>query len=139
VATLDRRPRHFWSRSGWYLRNHAIGAELGSRSQDDDVGRQEYAARVLTAMRCQLIHRPDDVAPVLIGPAGLVLEVISGATTNAVQHLLERLGERWFVSQRARDELAARTALAASWVGTFLDSEAVQWFSYDLDHDTPRP
>lgn len=116
----------------------ALQVDLGSRRRDE-LDRQAYELRVLAAMHSQLVHRPSDLAPVLVGPAGLVLQVISGATTNAVQQLAERLGERRFVSEGARDELAHLAALAACWVGTFLASQAVQWFSYDLDHDIPRP
>jgi hypothetical protein len=78
-------------------------------------------------------------APVLVGPAPLVLQVISGATTNAVQNLAELVGHRRLATAADRSQLIDRALIASAWVRTLCDSEALQWFSFDPQVDPTRP
>jgi hypothetical protein len=102
---------------------------------EDAVDRRQYDLRVLAAMGDQLASN----APVLLGPTRLVLELVSGATTHAVQTLAERLGQRRLATAHERKQLLRDAALAAAWVETLCDTQAVQWFSFDPDFDLPRP
>ena len=103
--------------------------------REDETDRSAYNVRVLAAMRDHV----DSDAPVLVGPAPLVLQIIAGATTNAVQNLAELVGHRRLATAADRSQLIDRALVASAWVRTLCDSEALQWFSFDPQVDPTRP
>jgi hypothetical protein len=92
--------------------------------------------RLLRRMRARLPDRAG--APyALVGPAGLVLELVHGCLTDAVCALAGRLADSpWPAWSPA---LAAEAAAAGAWIATALDCRAVDGFCFDTGVDPAHP
>jgi hypothetical protein len=99
---------------------------------------RRYEVRVLDALRSQVADSLASTGkPVLCGPTALVLDLVAGAAHDAVMLLAAELDAKPFdVTSRERLRHAAATATA--WITTYVDSRAVQWFTFDPDDGTPR-
>jgi hypothetical protein len=87
--------------------------------------------RLLRRMRAPLVDRPG--APcALVGPAGLVLEVVHACLAEAVRALAQRLGES------SPSDWPAAAATAGAWIATALDCAAVDGFCFETGVDPPH-
>jgi hypothetical protein len=91
--------------------------------------------RLLRRMRAPLPDRA--AAPfALVGPAGLVLELVHGCLADAVRALTRRLEQSpWPAWSPA---LAAEAAAAGAWIATALDCRAVDGFCFETGIDPPH-
>jgi hypothetical protein len=92
--------------------------------------------RLLARMRAALPDRA--AAPfALVGPAGLVLELVHGCLAEAVRGLAQRLEQSpWPAWSPA---LAAEAAAAGAWIATALDCRAVDGFCFETGVDPAHP
>jgi len=92
--------------------------------------------RLLRRMRAPLPERGGP-SYALVGPAGLVLELVHGCLADAVRALARRLEESpWPASSPA---LASEAAAAGAWIATALDCRAVDGFSFETGVDPAHP
>jgi hypothetical protein len=88
--------------------------------------------RLLQRMRAPLPARPG--APfALVGPAGLVLELVHGCLVETVRTLAQRLEQSAWPAWPVR--LAGEAATAGAWIATALDCRAVDGFSFETGVD----
>jgi hypothetical protein len=100
-----------------------------------EIARRVYELRVLDAMRRNLEPCRATETPVLFGPGGLVMEIVTGATGDAIAALGETFDAGSHAGADRRDELVRRGRLARAWIATFVDVHAVVSFSFDPEFD----
>jgi hypothetical protein len=120
------------------LRN-VIGREATrSPVDEEEADTRRYEVRALEALQWQMTESlASSGQPALCGPATLVLELVAGAAHDAVQLLAEELDAKP-VDAGSRDRLIRAAATASAWIKTYVDSRAVQGFTFDPDDGTPR-
>lgn len=102
---------------------------------EEELSGSGYALRVLAALRGQL-PTADHAAPVLIvGPAPTISEFVAAAARNAVDDLVELLRESPRTDERAQAALRTAASAVTAWVESYIDCEALGWFSFDSDWD----
>ena len=74
----------------------------------------------------------------MVGPASMISQFIVGAARNAVDDLAERVRTP---VRCCEDEVRLRAALAASnaWLETYIDCEAIEWYTFDPPCDPADP
>jgi hypothetical protein len=112
----------------------ALDARIAALASGEPAGaaRRGEQRRLLRRMRAGLPDR-EDAPPALVGPAGLVLELVDGCLADAVRALAQRLEESpWPAWSPA---LAAEAARAGAWIATALDCRAVDGFCFETGVD----
>lgn len=109
------------------------------RELEHELSKSAYALRILTMLRGQLPtpHHPDPI--MLVGPASMVSGMIAAAARNAVDDLGELIRESPKIDQEAHARLRAAVAAVAAWVETYVDCEAMEWFTFDAPYDPLDP
>jgi hypothetical protein len=82
---------------------------------------------LLDRLRAQLPDHPEPF--VLIGPAGLVLELVRDCLAGAVEALAPQLGPAWSPT------LARAAETAGAWIATGLDGHAVEAYCFEPGAD----
>jgi hypothetical protein len=132
LSEIFERARTLWDaiadseRTG--ARTHPIEQELLKSA---------YAVRLLTMLRGQLTAVDHSEAVTLVGPASTVSGVIAAAARNAVDDLGELIRESPKTGEEAQARLRMAVAAVAAWVETYVDCEALEWFTFD--RRTTRP
>jgi hypothetical protein len=108
-------------------------------SMEQEVSRSAYALRVLGMLRAQLPTVDHDEPVVVVGPASMVSHFIAGAARSAVDDLADLV--RTPVRNRAQGEAKLRAALvaASAWLDTYMECEALEWFTFDPPYDPADP
>jgi hypothetical protein len=124
------------------VQHPSLVAALDARIAALEAGEPATAARrgeqrrLLRRMRTRL---PDRAGPpyALVGPAGLVLELVHGCLADAVRALGQRLADSpWPAWSPA---LAAEAASVGAWIATALDCRAVDGFCFEAGVDPVHP
>jgi hypothetical protein len=106
-------------------------AALAGGAPEDAAARGEER-RLLSRMRAQLPDGPGGWFA-LVGPAGLVAEVVQACVVEAVQALARGLGEG--VPGTWSPELVDHAGGASAWIATALDCRAVEAYCLETDAD----
>jgi hypothetical protein len=90
-------------------------------------------------LRAQLPTVDQDEPVVVVGPASMVSHFIGAAARNAVDDLAELV--RAPVKDDGQAEARLRAALAAvtAWLDTYMECEALEWFTFDPPFDPSDP
>jgi hypothetical protein len=100
--------------------------------EPDTAAERGEERRLLRRMRAQLPPAPG--APfALVGPAGLVLAVVQGCLTEAVDALADGLGDG--LPAAWPPPLAAKAQAAGAWIATALDCRAIDGYCFDAAAD----
>ena len=107
---------------------------------EDELDRIRYEARVLEMVRDQVVGRPDGEAPVAVfGPARIMAELVRGTVRHVAATLGELLQTEPKADAGARAELVGTAAAAMAWTETYVECQAVEWFSFDPAADPAGP
>jgi hypothetical protein len=98
--------------------------------------RRGEQGRLLRRMRARLPD-PGAAPSALVGPAGLVLELVHGCLADAVRALAQRLADSPWPAWSPT--LAADAATAGAWIATALDCRAVDGFCFETGVDPAHP
>jgi hypothetical protein len=116
------------------LEQRSAGRAAGVRA--DELADVDDALRLLARMRAPL--RPGGAAPfVLVGPAGLVLELVDACLADAVARLAQSLGQAGACTSGSA-AFDATLLAAAAWIATALDCRAVDGFCFEPGVDPVR-
>jgi hypothetical protein len=98
-----------------------------------------YALRLRTMLRRQLPTADHPESVTLVGPASTVSDMIAAAARNAVDDLGELIRESPKTGGEAQARLRTAVAAVAAWVETYVDCEALEWFTFDPPYDPADP
>jgi hypothetical protein len=98
---------------------------------EEELSRSAHALHVLSALRGQLPTAQHDAALTIVGPATTISELVAATARNAVDDLAELIRESPKTDERAQTKLREATAAVAAWVKTYIDCEALEWFTFD--------
>jgi hypothetical protein len=111
-------------------RSHAA---LQHTAAGEQLAEVSAALRLLARIRAALPRQA--AAPWrVIGPAGLLLELVDACVADAVARLADRMGERYGGPPRYAS-LSAEFEAAAAWIATALDCAAVDGFCFEPGAD----
>jgi hypothetical protein len=108
------------------------------RTLQHEPSRSAYALRLLSMLRAQLpaIGHGEPVA--IVGPASSISGLIAAAARNAVDELSELIREPQRSDGQSETRLRAAMAATSAWLETYIDCEALEWFTFDPPYD-PDP
>jgi hypothetical protein len=98
----------------------------------DEAAAHEHALRLLGMLRAQIAGERQIS---IVGPTGMVDEVVRGAVRNVVGALADLIGQRDDVADGER--LQETATAAEAWVRTFVDLRAVLAFEFDPQAERP--
>jgi hypothetical protein len=100
-----------------------------------ELSRCAYALRVLGMVRAQLPALDHGDSVVVAGPAPMLADLIASAARNAVDDLGEALREPLATGTGAGATLRAAAAAVVAWIETYIESEALERYTFDLPYD----
>jgi hypothetical protein len=123
------------ARTRWEAIVEQEPAPWNAASLKHELSRSAYALRILRMLRAQLPALDQREPVVVVGPARAISGLIAAVAQNAVDELAELL--RQPLRSDGKREARLRTAMAAvvAWMETYLDCEALEWFTFDPPYD----
>jgi hypothetical protein len=115
------------------------GSPRQARVAEEKFESKAYALRVHAAIRSQVPGAVNDEAFAIVGPASTISTLVEGAA----RHAADRLGE--FLRAPRRDEKTRRRlrehgVAALAWIETYIDCQAIEFYSFDAAWDhVPSP
>jgi hypothetical protein len=99
-----------------------------------------YALRVVAAIQSQVPAGVTEEPFEIVGPATMVSNLIEGAVRNAADRLGESLRSPSRPNAQTRGRLRELAVAVCAWVETYVDCQAVEWYSFDPNWDhVPSP
>ena len=86
-------------------------------------------------LRAQLPALGHEEPVVVVGPASVMSELIAVVTRNAVDDVGELIREPLKPGRHDEAKLRAALGAAVAWVDTYIDCEALEWFTFDPPYD----
>jgi hypothetical protein len=105
------------------------------RKHEHELSRSAYALHVLSRLRAQLPTLDHDQPVVVVGPASMVSHFIAGAARNAVDDLAESIRPPLKAGGEAEAKLRTALAAANAWLDTYMECEALEWYTFDPPFD----
>ena len=99
-----------------------------------------YALRVHAAIRSQVPAGELDEPFAIVGPATTISTLVEGAARDAADRLGEMLRSPSRPDEDKRGALRQQGVVTLAWIETYVDCQAIEWYSFDpaWDH-VPSP
>ena len=127
------------ARTRWDALAEEAAAGSIAQSLEHELSKSASALRVLTMLRAQLPALDDDKSVVVVGPASAISELIALAARNAVDDLGELVRQPLRSGAEAEAKLRAALAAVVAWLDTYIECEALEWFTFDPPDDSSDP
>jgi hypothetical protein len=99
----------------------------------------QYELRLLERLRAQLPTGEVRGSFVVVGPTDVVGAIVRDSTRRVVETLGELVLEHPGSGCEARAGMVAAVTAAAAWVQTYVDAQAIEDFSFDVEADPSGP
>jgi hypothetical protein len=127
------------ARTRWDALAEEAAAGSIAQSLEQELSKSASALRVLTMLRAQLPALDHDKPVVVVGPASAISELIALAARNAVDDLGELVRQPLRSGAEAEAKLRAALAAVVAWLDTYIECEALEWFTFDPLDDSSDP